>query len=161
MGLSKALRAAIRAELEDIRSKSGGVIHPKSVVNRARPEDSPLHSQFCWNDGKAAEEYRVWQARQLIASVKIAWTRNPEGDRVVSVRAYYNQDDERGGDRGYLALVDILSDATRRKKLLRKAADELLRFEQEYHELEELAELFKVTKALRQSLRDQLLGEVE
>lgn len=38
------------------------------VVEDARPEDSPLHPCFEWDDSEAAEKWRMAQARRLLAS---------------------------------------------------------------------------------------------
>ena len=44
---------------------------PSMLVERARPEDSPLHPAFEWDDSIAAEQHRIYQARQLCNSVRI------------------------------------------------------------------------------------------
>ena len=46
-------------------------LHAEDVVAAARDPLSPLHSKFQWDDSKAAHRYRLWQARQIIASVTI------------------------------------------------------------------------------------------
>jgi len=48
-----------------------GQIRASSLVEAARPDDSPIHSAFEWNDAKAGLEYRIWQARQWIKRVEI------------------------------------------------------------------------------------------
>ena len=58
------------AELERIQNQRG-VIEPRVVVEESRPEAAPLHPVFEWNDDKAAENYRTWQARILIKSVRV------------------------------------------------------------------------------------------
>jgi hypothetical protein len=54
-----------------------GVLQPATVVEEARPEDSPLHPCFEWRDSVAAERHREWQARQIIRTVEII---RPEPD---------------------------------------------------------------------------------
>ena len=58
------------AELERIQNQRG-VIEPRVVVEESRPESAPLHPVFEWDDDKAAENYRTWQARSLIKSVRV------------------------------------------------------------------------------------------
>lgn len=58
------------AELERIQNQRG-VIEPRVVVEESRPEAAPLHPVFEWDDDKAAENYRTWQARSLIKSVRV------------------------------------------------------------------------------------------
>ena len=57
-------------ELERI-SKEHGEITPPLVVDEARPEESPIHEVFEWDDEVAAEQHREQQARQLIRSIQV------------------------------------------------------------------------------------------
>ena len=61
---------AVGAELERIDSKYGEIT-PDVVVSEARPKRSPLHPAFEWDDGKAASEFRLWQARSLVRSIQV------------------------------------------------------------------------------------------
>ena len=64
--VSKAVKAAIQA----IENRQGR-LDPQSVVAAARNKKSPLHKQFEWDDTKAAEKYRLEQARELIRLVRV------------------------------------------------------------------------------------------
>lgn len=68
--------SAIKQELEAIAV--GGVIHPADVVEAARDPGSAMHRQFEWNDGEAAEAYRLQQARALIRRVKVNVVRSDQ-----------------------------------------------------------------------------------
>lgn len=59
------------AELVSLAEASPtGMLTPAEVVNFAEEHPlSALHKKFEWNNTKAAHCYRLWQARQLIASV--------------------------------------------------------------------------------------------
>lgn len=50
--------------------KKGRITAPE-VLDAARPESSPIHDCFDWNDSEAAEKWRLEQARELIRRVKI------------------------------------------------------------------------------------------
>ena len=52
--------------LKEIAKRDGGLLRPQAVVDAARPEDSPLHGAFCWDDTEAARLYRLDQAQRLI-----------------------------------------------------------------------------------------------
>lgn len=54
--------------LKAIAKRDGGLLRPQAVVDDARDEDSPLHGAFEWDDGVAAEKYRIDQAQRLIRS---------------------------------------------------------------------------------------------
>jgi len=44
---------------------------PPAVVDAARAEDSPLHRYFTWDDGAAAEKWRLDEARKLVRSIHV------------------------------------------------------------------------------------------
>jgi len=51
-----------------------GRLTRQGVLDDARDEDSPLHPCFEWDDGIAAEKYRLDQAGQIIRSVELKIT---------------------------------------------------------------------------------------
>ena len=54
----------------DELNRTHGHLTPDLVVQAAQYEQSPIHSIFEWDDGKAAHQHRLWQARRLIRSVQ-------------------------------------------------------------------------------------------
>lgn len=48
-----------------------GLISAREVLSLAKPLSSPIHQYFTWNDGEAAEAYRLYEARVLIRSVVV------------------------------------------------------------------------------------------
>src|SRR5690554_5358089 len=60
---------AVGDQLELLRQQRQGELTPKDVVDDARHDNSPLHAYFEWDDGEAAESYRLSQARGLIRAV--------------------------------------------------------------------------------------------
>lgn len=64
--------AQIAAErLAEIKSDRGSLT-PRYVVDDAASNNSPLHRCFEWDDDKAADNYRLDQARKLIGSIVVA-----------------------------------------------------------------------------------------
>ena len=55
----------------DELNQAHGHLTPDLVVQAAQYEQSPIHSIFEGDDGKAAQQHRLWQARRLIRSVQI------------------------------------------------------------------------------------------
>jgi len=55
--------------LTRIMKRDGGIT-PGAVVKEAK-KNKVLHQYFEWDDVKAAAEYRLWQARHIIASIDI------------------------------------------------------------------------------------------
>lgn len=81
-GDSEALK-----ELERLTDINNGDLTPDIVLEAARPENSPLHKHFEWDDSVAAEAWRKDQARTLIQSYKLHIV-DERGER--TVRYYTN-----------------------------------------------------------------------
>lgn len=131
---------SVREELERLRLENGGTILPEKVVDAARSESSPLHSSFDWNDGEAAEKWRLHQARNLIR-VYVQVVPNEESGKETRVYVSLSTDRAQGG--GYRAIGDVMSDEAMRAVLLRDAYDDMRRFRQKYGTLKELAGVFE------------------
>lgn len=61
----------VSGELQRLEDERGRLT-PEIVVDSARHEESPLHDEFDWDDGVAAHQWRIEQARRLIRSVKVS-----------------------------------------------------------------------------------------
>lgn len=137
---------AVAKELNAIRRKTGGVLRPAEVVAWAREHPgSALHARFTWDDTEAAERYRLWQARDVIASVRF------EPSAGTKVRAYVALTTDRG-EESYRAVVDVLSDEEQRAQLLADALRDLKALRTKYAVLKELAGLDTTIAELRKAM---------
>lgn len=143
IGTTSAMSKAARAELEAIRVASGGFLKPKDVVDHARNEASALHRMFEWNDGKAAEAYRLSQANNLIRVSVVVSEQTGE-----PIRAFVSLSEDRYKGRGYRASVDVMSDAKLFAMLLEDAKRELEAFYRKYEKLKVEGELTGVFSAI-------------
>ncbi len=57
--------------IDKIAAKNNGEITPQLVLEAAKNKKNALHNCFEWNNDKAGERYRLWQARQLIGSIVV------------------------------------------------------------------------------------------
>ena len=149
-----ASREPILRELEVIRRANAGILRPPDVVEFAGDPETALHSCFTWDDTKAAEEYRLWQARQLI---RVTVLLLPGDDR--PIRAYVSLRQDRsvvGG--GYRAMVDMLSDKDGRRAVLAEAKADWEVFAEKHDHLRELAPLFRAGRRLFGIKTKQLVG---
>lgn len=90
-------------------ARKSGRLTPELVVRDAEDARSPLHSQFEWDDSKAAEQYRLEQARDLIRSVELkVTTTNYTYSTVGFVR-----DPDAGSGQGYIATQRLRMDRRR------------------------------------------------
>ena len=110
-----------------------GRLTPKNVVDEARPEESPLHPEFEWNDAIAAEKWREKQAQLLIAHTIIIREDNPSPVRAFHVTVEQSH---------YEPIDVILKDETKREVMLENAKRELISFKKKYSTLTELTNVF-------------------
>lgn len=120
-------------ELKKIKAKNKNhILKPEDVLEHAEYEDSPLHKYFCWDDTKAAKEYRLWQARQLVATVRIEYDGEIE-------KHYYHCNvvinDEK--IQGYVTPKDF-SNEDIYKSVLKEAVTSLKYWQSKYNEIKEL-----------------------
>jgi len=124
---------------EELQAKHGEIT-PKIVLDDARGVKSPLHPCFEWDDGKAAEQYRLQQAglmiRALVVTVEDAEIPKP-------ARAFVNVADVSEKQGRFIAISTALSKEETRRAVLARAMLELSQFRAKYEDLQELADVFK------------------
>lgn len=142
--------AAVAQELELIRKRHRGILRPADVVAFARDPQTALHAEFEWDDSKAAEQYRLEQARQIIRCVvRIVEEHTPP------VRAYVSlQSDRRAGD-SYRDVGDVLSDPGLRRQLLAQALREAESWRLRYERLNELTPILRAIKKVQRTQGDR------
>lgn len=136
----------IVSELQRIQDENGGLLRPVDVVEAARPESSPLHGQFEWDDSEAGEQYRIWQARQLIR-VTVELIESDDDGRFT--RAFVSLTTDRNSAGGYRAMTSVMRNTTRREQLLQDAMNEMERFQKRYAILKELAGVFAAMRKVK------------
>lgn len=137
---------AVLGEL--LKLKRAGLLLPEDVVEAAKPETSPLHTYFEWDDSEAAHRYRIWQARMLI-NTRVIYLRND----TEPIRAFVSLSEDRAEGDGYRELVAVLQNADRRQQLLKDAFNEFSVFEEKYNRLKELGTIFAEAKKVRRDLK--------
>jgi len=124
-------------ELRKIAKKNRGLVRPEQVVMAAVDEASPLHGQFLWNDEKAAHEYRLWQARELIAAY---WVVEPASQ--APIRLLLSLTSDRPAKQGYRFSKDVMANPEQRHEWLLMALAELQTWRHTYGALTELKPVF-------------------
>lgn len=136
--------AQIAAErLKKIKAQSGELT-PRAVVDDASSPRSPLHPCFEWNDEKAADNYRLSQARKLIGSIVVA-----EIDDMpinLETRAFVHVTVDSGAR--YEAIEVAMADSSMRNEVIEKAKREIKLWRARYAAYEEFADLVNRIDAL-------------
>jgi hypothetical protein len=96
----------VAEKLAEIAEQNGGRLTPNLVLDEARDPESILHNLFEWDDGLAAHQHRLFQARQIITSVRVVIT--TEKRKISTV--YYVRDPEAGPtEQGYVSIDKLKS----------------------------------------------------
>jgi len=134
-------REQLSAALHAIVEGNNGVLNPRRVVDVARDPTHVLHRYFEWNDGDAAEAYRLLQVGALVRHVRFTVVRADPATRQVAItttRGYQSRPSMRKEHGGYEPVTAILSDPEKRGELLAQVIAELTAYRRRYAELSEL-----------------------
>jgi hypothetical protein len=115
---------------------------PRDVVEVARPETSPIHKYFEWDDDKAAEEWRVAQARHLVNRVQIVVKVK---DKKITTKAFHSIQIQTGKntERRYESFKVISRTRQLKDQVIQKALQELIGWKQRYAQYNDVfADLF-------------------
>lgn len=97
----------VAEKLAELAKKNGGRLTPNVVLEEAKDRDSVLHNLFEWDDTLAAHQHRIYQARQIITSVRVVIT--TENKRISTV--YYVRDPEaEPTEQGYVSIDRLKTD---------------------------------------------------
>lgn len=120
-----------------MRVDPDNALKPKAVVRAAESPTNPLHRYFVWDDQKAADQYRLEQARDLIQSFVV---HSEEAN--TEVRVLTSLDIDRAGGVGYRWTTEVLERPNLREQFLQTAIDELTRVEDRYRHVKELVSVW-------------------
>lgn len=138
------------------RLASEGRLTAKALLDANRAKDAPLHKAFEWNDRKAAEQYRLHQARHIISCIVRVdeATGKPE-----QVRAYFTLERK---DPQYYSTEVILADEDKSALLEKSAMSELAAFQRKYAAIrEKLAPVYDAIEMLRMDLANANAEDAE
>jgi hypothetical protein len=101
-------------------SSLGSAIEAKSIVDKARDENTALHACFEWDNTVAGEEYRLSQAREIIRALVIYVDKRDEPEGTTRIRAYEHVDLGENADprRAYVPTKKVLKDPELRSQVI-------------------------------------------
>lgn len=114
----------------------------KTLLDANRQEDAPLHNEFEWDNEKAAEGFRLSQARHIINCLCVKAEESPTKE---PIRAFFKLEKQ---ESEYKSLDVILQNEDSYEELMKAALAELRAFEKKYKALESLAGIFDEIKKL-------------
>ncbi len=138
--------------LARLEKRDGGIL-PRAILTEAIPKDSPIHGWFEWDDTKAADIYRVEQARHMVQQLVVVY-RETDADEPIECRAFLNVSDEETG-RQYVSTAKVLSDDELRKQVIAAVMANLERCEKKLHILKGFAKVLDSLKRARLELQKE------
>ena len=138
--LSKGLPAQVVGETFEQIERRDGVLTKEAFLEASRPENSPTHKCFEWDDSVAAEKYRLTQSRMIINSIAVTITKaNGEEQKAP---AFVNV--EIKTDSGKYKNIEVaMNNESEKAIVLQNALNELKQFEKKYGYLKELERIFE------------------
>lgn len=144
MGINKTQAVTVGKQLARIEKREGA-IKPDSVVSHARPESSPLHEFFTWDDTAAAEKCRLDEASRLVRSVRIVRVDMPVDEQPI-IRAFVNvrssDAEQRFEGSGYISFGRSQTVESYREQVLAAAKAELQGWARRYKDLKEFSAVY-------------------
>ena len=126
--------------IELLREKFKGELTPQDVLDDAKNDNSPLHGFFEWTDSKAAQAYRLQQARGLIRAVVAIYTSDDKP--AVRQKVYIHIAEAKTPH--YREITHAMSQKKTRDMVLQRAWRELQAWRKRYGDLAQFAALIKV-----------------
>lgn len=118
-----------------------GDLTARRLLDESRPKKALLHECFEWDDTKAAEAHRLYQARYFIANIVIA---EVDEKPVQPTRAFVSVSEASHSERAiFKPVITALADKNSREIVLANALRELQMFKDKYGALAELAAVIK------------------
>ena len=114
-----------------------GNVSREDFLDASRPEESPTHKLFQWDDARAAELYRLNQAGNIMNALKVEVITQKDG-KPRSAPAFVRVEKSTDGGK-YNNLSLALSVESKRQFVLNQAYEEMRSFKRKYETLSELA----------------------
>lgn len=125
------------------RNNVTNMLEPPEVVEYARNNpQSELHKGFEWDDSKAAEQYRLQQARQIIYNIRIIQVEDNVNVDVAKTVEYipYTHLDTIGG---YKSTIEVYKNEDDYEQLKQQAYRDLLYWSKKYNNIMEFKQVFE------------------
>jgi hypothetical protein len=149
----------VDAQLAGERILSLGSTEPEAILEDARPDDSPTHGAFTWDQEEAAHKQHLWEARNLANHI-VRIVQLPDGSSVEQP-AFVSVVDRESQERRYMPTVQVLEDPDYRDQILLRALNEAISWRKRYDDLHEFARVFAaIDKASQQYHEAQRVRKV-
>ena len=144
---------ALVQELERVREKCG--LSSRTLLDESRPAKAVLHKEFEWNDFKAAEQWRLKEAGELLNVVQSTYESGPEEPQ----RLYVIQ--ERAETNTYAPVHEVLQRQSSRDRLILELLRDLQSFRRRFTLVSELSHVVPVLDQAIDQMQTVIADEPE
>ncbi|GAG28327.1 unnamed protein product [marine sediment metagenome] len=135
--------------IEAIKKRRGGIT-PQLLVIEANKKRSPLHDCFEWDDSKAAGEYRIVQAREILRFLVIVIEPETETEETRYIRAFIAPPEiEQDDGASYVTIEEVRSDKDLHEAYLRQLKQELDAIKDKIKTYREFVSVVKAIEAVK------------
>ena len=139
-GYSRKVDANIVGGVVEQLEEKNGTATREAFLEASRPEKSPTHCLFEWDDNVAAEKWRLSQSQSIITSLRVVYL--DDDKQKVKVSAFINTSKQK--ERATYESIEIaLQDSGKRQLVLNRLRGELDAFIVRNQHIEELADLLE------------------
>ena len=117
----------------------GDNVSPKEVLDKAKQEDTELHKCFEWDDGIAAEKYRLSQAGGILRTLVIK-REETESCTKPEIRRFYKTK----GNEGYKPSEIVFRKQDEYEALVQRCRTELLYVKSKFSNVSEYQEVWNL-----------------
>lgn len=128
--------------LNEISQREGGITAAR-VLDVSREKDALLHPCFEWEDTKAAEQYRLYQARKLVGNLVCVVVKEKTKDPEPKTTRAFVSVSPPSKEGFFKPVVEALSDTDDRQIVLENAKRDAISFANKYSTLTEFSEVIE------------------
>lgn len=144
-------------------ASESGTVNAEALLEYSRPEESETHDLFEWNDGIAAEKWRLYQSGRIINQLEVELVEMPEEKEEVlmpliesvptapiKTNAFVNILPKAPSKRGeYADVISAFRDEEMKRRVLLNALSELEAFRRKYERYQELSDVFEAINGFK------------
>lgn len=128
---------------------------PETLLEEAKKRENPLHDLFEWNNDKAAEQWRLQQARVLINEIKIK-----VGNSIMYAYENVNVKINGTSEKQYKLITEIMDDKQYREQVIKDALQHLSYWRSKYEKFKEFSIITKAIAKVEQKLNKKLSKKI-
>ena len=127
----------------------GEDVTPQQIVDAARNRSSELHKCFTWDNRKAAQKWRLFEARQVVCHL-VLQPKEEEDTPLPEVRAFFKGP----AGEGYKPATVIFRKENEYLAMLGRAQTELQAFSRKYSILSDLEEMQRLLNTVDRMIQE-------